>query len=209
MQPVCTRRCFTMTNRIGVSQCNDVTPPSDSKDSYVRNLGFGIRDFTRTSVCHKRSGSTKITTPLNDMSHCRIASRTTWSNGWTSQVFITNTRQDHISAGSCFSTLGMGIGDPPVWLQTTKVPSWGYQRLVLGAIGSCLSIFGENRPRCLKHLSKLTFEYPHEGPCVGWGFGARGRPRAMRLNCNSSPQKCQSIALGATQFTTQMLCHQE
>ena len=91
----------------------------------------------------------------------------------------------------------------------TKGPSWGHPSPVLGAVAPFLSTFGENRLRFLKHLSKLTFEYPHEGPCVGWGFGARGRPRAMRLNCNSSPQKCQSIALGATQFTTQMLCHQE
>ena len=49
---------------------------------------------------------------------------------------------------------------------STKGPSWGYQRLVLGAIGSFLSTFGENRPRFLKNLSKLTFEYPHEEPCV-------------------------------------------
>ena len=50
--------------------------------------------------------------------------------------------------------------------QSTKGPSWGYQRLVIGAIGSFLSTFGENRPRFLKNLPKLTFEYPHEGPCV-------------------------------------------
>ena len=29
-----------------------------------------------------------------------------------------------------------------------------------------LSTFGENCPRFLKNLSKLTFEYPHKGPCV-------------------------------------------
>jgi len=56
---------------------------------------------------------------------------------------------------------------------STKGPSWGYHRLVLGAIGSFLSTFGENRPRFLKNLSKLTFEYPHEGPCV---VTTRGRP---------------------------------
>ena len=44
-------------------------------------------------------------------------------------------------------------------LGSRKGPSWGYQRLVLGAIGSFLSTFGENCPRFLKHLSKLTFEY--------------------------------------------------
>ena len=56
---------------------------------------------------------------------------------------------------------------------STKGPSWGYHRLVLEAIGSFLSTFGENRPRFLKNLSKLTFEYPHEGPCV---VTTRGRP---------------------------------
>ena len=40
----------------------------------------------------------------------------------------------------------------------TKGPSRGYQRLVLGAIGSFLSTFGDNCPRFLKNLSKLTFE---------------------------------------------------
>ena len=50
---------------------------------------------------------------------------------------------------------------------STKRPSWGYPVLILGAISSCLSTFGENRPRFLENLSKLTFEYPHEGPCVG------------------------------------------
>ena len=49
---------------------------------------------------------------------------------------------------------------------TTKGPSWGYPVLVLGAISSFLSTFGENRQRFLKNLSKLTFEYPPEGPCV-------------------------------------------
>ena len=50
--------------------------------------------------------------------------------------------------------------------EPTKGPSWGYQRLVLEAIGSFLSTFGENRPRFLQYLSKWTFEYPHEGPDV-------------------------------------------
>ena len=48
----------------------------------------------------------------------------------------------------------------------TKGPSWGYPSPVLGAVAPFLSIFGENRPRFLKQMSKLTFEYPHEGPCV-------------------------------------------
>ena len=48
----------------------------------------------------------------------------------------------------------------------TKGPSWGYPSPVLGTIAPFLSTFGENRPRFLKTLSKLTFEHPHEGPCV-------------------------------------------
>ena len=56
--------------------------------------------------------------------------------------------------------------DHDCYVVPQKGPSWGYQRLVLGAIGSFLSTFGENRPRFLKILSKLTFEYPHERPCV-------------------------------------------
>ena len=51
-------------------------------------------------------------------------------------------------------------------LGSTKGPSWGYLGLVLGAIGSFLSTFGENRLRFLKNMSKLSFEYPHEGPGV-------------------------------------------
>ena len=55
---------------------------------------------------------------------------------------------------------------------STKGPSWGYQRLEFGAIGSFLSTFGEQGPRFLKNLSKLTFEYPHEEPCVVAGYQA-------------------------------------
>ena len=32
--------------------------------------------------------------------------------------------------------------------------------------GRVCQTFGENRPRFLKNMSRLTFEYPHEGPCV-------------------------------------------
>jgi len=49
---------------------------------------------------------------------------------------------------------------------TTKGPSWGYPSPVLGAVAPFLSTFGENHPRFLQNLSKLTLEYPHEGPCV-------------------------------------------
>ena len=45
----------------------------------------------------------------------------------------------------------------------------GYPSPVVGAVVPFLSTFGENRPRFLENLSKLTFEYLHEsneGPCV-------------------------------------------
>ena len=56
----------------------------------------------------------------------------------------------------------------PPWsvVQGLPTPSWGYPSLVFGAIAPFLSTFGENRPRFLKNLSKLTFEYPPEGPCT-------------------------------------------
>ena len=38
------------------------------------------QDFIRTSICDKYSGSTKITTHLNFIRHCRTASGTNWSN---------------------------------------------------------------------------------------------------------------------------------
>ena len=56
---------------------------------------------------------------------------------------------------------------PRAWsTPTTKGTSWGYPVDVLRAVRTFFSTFGENRPRFLKNLSKSTFEYPHEGPCV-------------------------------------------
>ena len=50
--------------------------------------------------------------------------------------------------------------------RSTKGPSWGYPVPVLGAVCPLLSTFGKKCPRLPKNLIKLTFEYPHEGPCV-------------------------------------------
>ena len=52
----------------------------------------------------------------------------------------------------------------------TKGPSWGYPVPVLGAVCPPLSTFGKKCPRLPKNLVKLTFEYPHEEPCVVTGF---------------------------------------
>ena len=49
----------------------------------------------------------------------------------------------------------------------TKDPMWGYPRCGLGAVGAVLEPFcGHLSPKNDKVSSKLTFEYPHEGPCV-------------------------------------------
>jgi hypothetical protein len=49
----------------------------------------------------------------------------------------------------------------------SKGPMWGYPRLVVGALGSLLEPFcGHVLPKVDKLCSKLTFEYPHEEPCV-------------------------------------------
>jgi len=68
----------------------------------------------------------------------------------------------------------------------TKGPSWGYPSPVLGAIAPFLSAFGANRPRFLKNLSKLTFEYPHEGPCVD--LAQRDDQRTSRLLSTGVPR---------------------
>ena len=51
-------------------------------------------DLTRTGVDDKYWGSTKITTHLDHISHCKTASGTNWSNRWTHRVFIKNARRD-------------------------------------------------------------------------------------------------------------------
>ena len=49
----------------------------------------------------------------------------------------------------------------------TRGPSWGHPRVVLGTIGSFLEPFcGHFSPKIDKVSYKLTFKYPHEGPCV-------------------------------------------
>ena len=51
-------------------------------------------------------------------------------------------------------------------------PSWGHPNVVLGAILSFFEPFcGHLSPKIDKVSLKLTFEYPHEGPCVDWWLG--------------------------------------
>jgi hypothetical protein len=49
---------------------------------------------------------------------------------------------------------------------STKGPSWGYPRCVLGAIGASCQLLAEKCPGLPKILRKLTFEYTYEGPGV-------------------------------------------
>ena len=77
---------------------------------------------------------------------------------------VDGSRSEVTTSGSNVSTPPPRRSRPSTYPQ--KALRGGYQRFVLGAIGSFLSTFGENRPCFLKNLSKLTFEYPHEGPWV-------------------------------------------
>ena len=62
----------------------------------TRMGSFSSPDFTRTSICDKCSCSTKITTHLDHISHCKTAFGTNRSNRWTYRVFIINTSRDEI-----------------------------------------------------------------------------------------------------------------
>jgi hypothetical protein len=42
-------------------------------------------------------------------------------------------------------------------------PSWGYLCIVVGAVASFLSTFGQKVPGLPGNLEKLTVEYPHKG----------------------------------------------
>jgi len=55
---------------------------------------LGNENLVRAIIFYKYSGSMKITTHLDHISHCKTASGTNWSNRWTSRVFIINTHRD-------------------------------------------------------------------------------------------------------------------
>ena len=51
--------------------------------------------------------------------------------------------------------------------RAARGPSWGHLKVVLGAIRPFLVPFcGHISPKIDKVSYKMTFEYPHEGPCV-------------------------------------------
>ena len=58
--------------------------------------GPDCRDRIRMSIYDKYSGSMKFTTHLDQISHCKKASGTDWSNRWTYRIFIIHTRRDKI-----------------------------------------------------------------------------------------------------------------
>ena len=56
-----------------------------------------LTDFIRTTIHDQYSHSMKITTRLDQISDCKTASGTNWSNRWTYRVFFIDTRRDQIS----------------------------------------------------------------------------------------------------------------
>ena len=64
------------------------------RDAQRADLEVGEVDLIRTSFHGKYWGSIKITTHVDHISHCRIASGKNWWNRWTYRLFITNTRSD-------------------------------------------------------------------------------------------------------------------
>ena len=71
-----------------------VTTSLDGVGRRAEVSGVRERDLIRTSECDKYSGLIKIITHLDHISHCETASGTNWSNRWTYQVSLTNTRRD-------------------------------------------------------------------------------------------------------------------
>ena len=61
-----------------------------------RSSRYGALTLIRTIIYDKYSGSTKITTHLDHISHRKMTSGINWSNRWTCRAFIINTRRDSI-----------------------------------------------------------------------------------------------------------------
>ena len=55
-----------------------------------------LADVNRRSICDEYSGSTKISTHLDHISHREIACGTHQSKRWTYRVFVINTRREYI-----------------------------------------------------------------------------------------------------------------
>ena len=58
------------------------------------SLKVGLLNVSRTSMYDKYSGSMKITTHLDRISHCETASGANWSNRWTYRVFLRGAHRD-------------------------------------------------------------------------------------------------------------------
>ena len=66
---------------------------------------------------------------------------------------------------------------------TSKGPSWGCLCIVLGAVASFVSTFGQNVPRFPENPETMTFELPPEGP----GLGKHAQRRLGQRNRNMHP----------------------
>jgi len=80
------RLCVSLSSRL-----------DKNKEEEEGQLPRGVlRDahLIRTSIHDKYSGSTKINTHLDHISHCKTTSGTHGSNKWTHRVFFINTHRD-------------------------------------------------------------------------------------------------------------------
>ena len=73
-------------------RCGRTTSLSGSASSRCRPTPALIA----ASIHHEYSGSIQITTHLDFISHCKTASGTNWSSGWTYRVFMIHTRRDEL-----------------------------------------------------------------------------------------------------------------
>ena len=109
------RQSLTASERTGndlkVSSFFTWKPSPESGLDCLMCAMFSRQRFVRTpirsraaklmpTICHKWSGSTKITTRLHHIGHCKTTSGTNWSNRWTYWVIIINTRRDQIASRS-------------------------------------------------------------------------------------------------------------
>ena len=79
---------FCRVNFLQTAVWRGIAPCTDVHTSFLMRP-----NLIRTSIEDKYSGSMKLTAHL-DISPCKTASGTNWSNGWTYRVFIINTRRD-------------------------------------------------------------------------------------------------------------------
>ena len=83
-----------------------LTSPSVSTYRIVVNF------IIRMIVYDEYSGSMKITSHLDHVSHCKTASGTNWSNRWTSRVSMINTRPNEIPLAALPTEKQVESGEP-------------------------------------------------------------------------------------------------